>query len=189
VALTYTPENPELGAKAPSFSLPDALSGKTFSLSDFSGASALVVMFICKHCPYVVAVQSRIASLAKEFKPKGVQFVAICSNDAKQYPEDAPHSLKIQANKEGFNFPYLVDESQAVGRAYGAVCTPDFFAYGRGNALGEFSLKYRGRLDDNWKEPEKVKKRELAEALNVILQGQTPATQIPSMGCSIKWKG
>jgi peroxiredoxin len=188
VALTYTPAEPALGCAAPDFDLLDAVSGKRFALKDCAGAQALVVMFICKHCPYVVAVQSRIAMLAKEFTPKGVKFVAICSNDAKQYPEDSPSFLKIQANKEGFNFPYLVDESQAVGRAYGAVCTPDFFAYGPGDKPGTWALKYRGRLDDNWKEADKVKKREMALALKAILIGQQPETQNPSMGCSIKWK-
>src|SRR5579862_2533201 len=128
MVLTTTPEAPALGAPAPDFKLLDALSGKPIALADFAKGKALVVMFLCKHCPYVVAVQSRIALLAREFKPKGVEFVAICSNDSKQYPEDGPSGLKIQANKEGFIFPYLVDESQAVGRAYGAVCTPDFFA-------------------------------------------------------------
>jgi peroxiredoxin len=187
MALTETPA-PALGTAPPDFKLPDAVNGKTFALADFGDAKALVVMFLCKHCPYVVAVQSRIAALAKEFKPKGVQFVAICSNDSKQYPEDAAHGLKIQANKEGFIFPYLVDESQGVGRAYGAVCTPDFFAYAPGPKPGTFALAYRGRLDDNWKEPAKVKKRELALALNAILLGQSPGTQNPSMGCSIKWK-
>jgi peroxiredoxin len=188
VTLTETPKDPELGKPAPDFKLLDAVSGKQVELAAFAKGKALVVMFLCKHCPYVVAVQERIALLAKEFKPKGVEFVAICSNDSKQYPEDSPSFLKIQANKLGFAFPYLVDESQSVGRAYGAVCTPDFFAYGPGNKPGEWVLAYRGRLDDNWKEPAKVKKRELADALKAILVGQPVATQNPSMGCSIKWK-
>ena len=188
MSLTYTPTEPALGTPAPDFRLLDAVSGKQVALADFAKGKALVVMFLCKHCPYVVAVQTRIATLAKEFKPKGVEFVAICSNDSKQYPEDSPSFLKIQANKEGFNFPYLVDESQAVGRAYGAVCTPDFFAYTPGDKPGEWKLAYRGRLDDSWKEPEKVKKRELADALKSILIGQPIAVQNPSMGCSIKWK-
>jgi peroxiredoxin len=183
VALTYTPE-PELGSAAPDFSLADVVSGKTVRLADFSGARALVVMFICEHCPYVQAVQGRIAELAREYEKKGARFVAIGSNDAVKYPADSPANLKKQAQAQGFVFPYLVDETQEVARAYGAVCTPDFFVYD-----SRLALRYRGRLDDHWKEPAKVQRRELAEALDEILAGREPSgDQKPSMGCSIKWK-
>jgi peroxiredoxin len=189
MALTYSPEEPALGSKAPDFDLLDAVSGKRFSLHDFSEAKALAVVFMCKHCPYVEAVQGRIAALAKEFAPKGGRFVAIASNDTVKYPEDSPANLKKQAASEGFIFPYLLDETQSVARAYGAVCTPDFFVYGRGSSPGEFLLRYRGRLDDSWKDETKVKSRDLAQALTELVSGRVPsAKQIPTMGCSIKWK-
>jgi peroxiredoxin len=188
MALTYTPE-PALGSAAPDFRLPDVVSGKTYALRDFAQARALVVMFICNHCPYVVAVQGRIAALAKEYEPKGVRFVGICSNDADKYPEDSPEKLKAQAREQGFVFPYLFDENQDACRAYGAVATPDFFVYGAHEG-GNFPLRYRGRLDDSWKEPAKVTRRDLAAALDLLLAGKLPPKdQTPSMGCSIKWKG
>lgn len=182
MALTYSEMVP-LGKKAPSFEL-NGIDGKTYSLNSFKGKKALVLMFLCRHCPYVQAVQDRIASLAKEYTAKNIQFVGICSNDFVRYPEDSPENLKRQAQEVGFDFPYLVDESQDVARSYGAVCTPDIFVFD-----SDFKLRYRGRIDDNWKEPKKVFRHDLHEALDTLIAGGEVSTdQIPSMGCSIKWK-
>src|SRR5262249_34049409 len=119
----------ELGTKAPDFDLPDVVTGKRYALHDFAGKKALLVMFICRHCPYVVHVQDELAKIGKEYGPKGAAVVAISSNDAENYPDDAPKSLKEQAQKLGFNFPYLYDETQAVAKAFTAACTPDFFLF------------------------------------------------------------
>ncbi len=176
----YTPE-PELGSPCPTFELP-ATDGKTYSLADFQGRP-LVVMFICNHCPYVKAVEDRLLDLGREYREKGVAFVAICSNDAEKYPEDSFDKLKERAEEKDYPFPYLHDESQEVAKRFGAVCTPDFFVYDQ-----KHRLAYRGRLDDSWKEPTQVTRRELREALDDLLAGR-PVTenQKPSMGCSIKW--
>ncbi|HMN67083.1 MAG TPA: thioredoxin family protein [Bdellovibrionales bacterium] len=180
MSLTYAPAG-ELGSGCPSFALPAALGGPV-KLDDFKAHEALVVMFICNHCPYVRAIEDRLLSLAREFKTVG--FIAICSNDPNEYPEDAPAALAERARDKNYPFPYLIDESQEVARAFGAVCTPDIFMYGKDRRLA-----YRGRLDDAWKNPANVKKRELAEALEVVLAGKAVKTpQNPSMGCSIKWK-
>ena len=141
-------------------------------------------MFICAHCPYVVAVEDRIVQLRKDYEGRSVQLVGICANDPTDYPDDKPENLKKRAEQKGYGFPYLVDESQEIAKAYGAVCTPEFYVYGP-----ERKLAYHGRLDDNWKEAQNVKKQELREARDLLLAGQTPpAAQMPSMGCSIKWK-
>ncbi|MFH1375299.1 MAG: thioredoxin family protein [Patescibacteria group bacterium] len=165
---------------APDFSLP-ATDGQTYSLKDFQKAKVLVVIFMCNHCPYVKAVLDRLNKLATDFKDRGVAFVGINSNESENYPEDSFEKMK----ELQLNFPYLHDESQEVATRYHAVCTPDIFVY---NAARE--LKYHGRTDDNWQAPEKVTKRELSEALEKILQGENipREEQIPSMGCSIKWK-
>lgn len=185
MALTYSQES-RLGSPAPEFSLP-GVDGKTYALESFSDAKALVVVFMCNHCPYVIAVQERINALAKEYASRGVALVGINSNDTTKYPADGFEAMKTRAKEQGYVFPYLIDETQAVARAYGAVCTPDFFAYA--NEGGTFRLRYAGRLDDDWKEPSKVTRRELAGALEAILSGRDPATeQKPSMGCSIKWR-
>lgn len=172
-----------LGTGALDFKLP-AVDGKIYSLVDFSQAEVLVVLFICNHCPYVQAVEDRILLLSREFGPKGVQFVGICANDPTDYPDDSVANLKKRWEKKQYGFPYLVDEPQAVARAFQAVCTPDIFVY---NA--QRKLAYRGRIDDNWQEPKKVTRHELKEALQALLAGKVPsADQKPSMGCSIKWK-
>jgi peroxiredoxin len=186
MALTYSEMVP-LGSKAPAFTLQGTRDGHTettVSLRDFDGSRALLVMFICNHCPYVQAINARLAALAAEYTTRGVGFAAVCSNDAVRYPGDSFDNLKAQHREFGFNFPYLVDETQAVARAYGAVCTPDFFLFD-----GEQKLAYRGRMDDNWKEPRAVKTRDLAAALDALLGGRAVSPdQVPSMGCSIKWK-
>lgn len=159
--------------------------GKYWSLQDCMGKNGLLVMFICNHCPYVKAVRGRIVRDTKELKQLGVESVAIMANDTVNYPEDSFENMKRIAREYDFSFPYLLDESQEIAKAYGAVCTPDFFGY---NA--DFELQYRGRLDASRKEtaPEDVP-RELFMAMKLIAEtGRGPENQIPSMGCSIKWK-
>jgi peroxiredoxin len=174
----------EFGKPAVDFALP-GVDGKVWTLDDCRGDKGLLVMFICNHCPYVKAVRERIVRDTRELLDQGIRSVAIMSNDPTDYPEDSFDNMKQVAAAYDFPFPYLLDESQAVAKAYGAVCTPDFFGY---NA--DLALQYRGRLDESRKEtaPEGVR-RDLFEAMKqVALTGKGPADQIPSMGCSIKWK-
>ncbi len=185
MALTHS-EPGELGSIAPDFSLP-GVDGKTYSLSKIDSPKALVLVFMCNHCPYVQAVDDRINDLAKAYRDKGVMVIAINSNDASRYPDDSFEQMKARAKEKNYHFPYLFDESQKVARAYGAVCTPDFYVYQ--NLKNQFRLSYRGRLDDNWKEPSKVTRRDLAHALDCLLDGNPVSEDQPSsMGCSIKWK-
>lgn len=174
----------DFGWKAPDFSLP-GVDGRTHGLADVAGPKGTLIMFICNHCPYVKAVQDRLVRDAKAVQALGVGVAAINSNDAGAYPEDDFAHMKAVAAEKGYPFPYLHDASQQVARAYGAVCTPDFFGF---NAAGE--LQYRGRLDASRKEtaPEGAR-RELFEAMKQIAEtGRGPAEQIASMGCSIKWR-
>lgn len=172
-----------LGSVCPPFSLP-GVDGRRYAREDFASSPVLLVMFICNHCPYVKAVEDRLIRLGREYGPRGVQLVAICSNDAAGYPEDAFGALAARWREKAYGFPYLHDERQDVARAFGAVCTPDIFVYDR-----ERRLAYRGRIDDSWKDESQVTRRELAEALDAILDGRAPLSpQRPSMGCSIKWK-
>jgi peroxiredoxin len=182
MSLTYTPEA-ALGSPLPTFELP-AVDGKRLSSHDLKGQKAVVVLFICNHCPYVKAVEDRIIALARKFTPKEVAFVAICSNDPSDYPEDQPAELKKRWQEKNYGFPYLIDDSQDVARAFGAICTPDIFVYDKDQRLA-----YRGRVDDSWRNPALVKRRELEEALDDLPSGRSvKVTQNPSMGCSIKWK-
>ncbi len=186
MALTYSSQK-ELGRVAPDFSL-KGVDGRTYSLADFKSSRALVVGFLCNHCPYVIAIQDRFVALAREFQAKGVGFIAINSNDTVQYPDDSFEKMKIRAAEKVYSFPYVLDETQDVARAYDAACTPDLYAFE--NKGGEFLLRYHGRLDDNWKEPTQVRKRELADALTALVSGApVNPDQLPSMGCNIKWKG
>ncbi|MFN8543802.1 MAG: thioredoxin family protein [Candidatus Binatia bacterium] len=172
-----------LGTPCPDFRLP-TVDGKKRSLEYFADKPILVVLFLCNHCPYVQAVEDRIIALAQEYEGRGVQLVGICSNDPSDYPDDAPGQLLRRWREKRYGFPYLVDESQDVARAFAAVCTPDVYVFDR-----DRKLAYHGRIDDNWKEPQKVTRRELAAALDALLAGKRPvAEQIPSMGCSIKWR-
>jgi peroxiredoxin len=174
----------DFGAAAPDFRLP-GVDGRVWSRDDCKGERGLLVMFICNHCPYVKAVRDRIVRDARELKALGVNCVAIMSNDPADYPEDSFDNMKGVAAEFDFPFPYLLDETQEVARAYGAVCTPDFFGYN-----GDLSLQYRGRLDASRKEaaPPGVR-RDLFEAMKQVAQtGQGPREQIPSIGCSIKWR-
>jgi len=173
----------EFGRPAPEFALP-GVDGKTWRLSDARGPNGLLVMFICNHCPYVKAVRDRIIRDAEELKKLGVHTVAISSNDVADYPEDSFDHMKRVAAEFAFPFPYLYDESQEVAKAYDAVCTPDFFGFDK-----DLRLQYRGRLDESRKEPVPGARRDLFEAMKQVAQtGQGPKDQIPSMGCSIKWK-
>ncbi|HHB81970.1 MAG TPA: thioredoxin family protein [Devosia sp.] len=177
-------ENPKLGIVAPDFSLPST-EGKTLGLSDVMGENGAVVVFICNHCPYVKAITDRLNADALTLKEKGIGFVAICSNDASSHPEDSFENMVIFAEENGFVFPYLHDESQAVARAYDAQCTPDFFGLNRDGLI-----EYRGRIDKGRMNPLPAgAKRDLVLAMEEIaLTGKGPAEQIPSAGCSIKWK-
>lgn len=174
------------GGTAPDFLLPDAVSGETISLADVRGDNGTLVMFVCNHCPYVKAVIDRIVRDCRELESHGVRAVAIMANDVTAYPDDAPDKMKAFAAAHKFPFPYLYDETQTVARAYGAVCTPDFFGYDRA-----LRLCYRGRLDASRMEPAPADaKRELFDAMReVATKGTVPANQIPSIGCSIKWRG
>lgn len=174
----------ELGVKASPFTLP-ATDGKSYSLTDLKGEHGTVVMFICNHCPYVVAMIDRAVEDAHELAKLGVATVAICSNDARIYPEDSFENMRAFAKAHDFPFPYLHDESQEVARAYEAVCTPDLYGFN-----DKLELAYRGRLDEGRMEPaRKGARRELLEAMTLVARtGQGPREQTPSLGCSIKWK-
>lgn len=170
-----------LGTPCPEFALP-GVDGRTWKHTEFR-TPALLVVFMCNHCPYVQAVDDRINALAQTFQGQ-CEVVAISSNDAEQYPEDSFEAMGHRAEEKGYRFRYLYDRTQEVAKAFGAVCTPDFFLYGTDRRLA-----YRGRLDDNWKESNKVKHPELRHAIENLLEGKTlSAKQHPSMGCSIKWK-
>jgi peroxiredoxin len=174
----------DFGTPAPDFRLPGT-DGKMYSLSDLRGSNGLLVMFICNHCPYVQAVRERIVRDVQELKALGMNAVAISSNDAKDYPEDSFDNMKKIAVEWKLPMPYLYDESQEVARRFGAVCTPDFFGYNK-----DLKLQYRGRLDASRKETVPDARRDLFEAMQQVAQtGHGPKDQIPSMGCSIKWKG
>ncbi len=173
-----------LGIAAPAFALP-ATDGKTISLDDVAGENGTVVAFICNHCPYVKAVAGRMVADARALAAEGIGFVAISANDPVSHPEDSPANMKQFAEKHGFPFPYLFDESQQTARAYGAACTPEFFGISRAG-----TIEYRGRLDQGrTDQPPPDAKRELIEAMRAIAAtGKGPAEQTPSIGCSIKWK-
>lgn len=170
-----------LGGSCPDFTLP-GVDGKDWHRDDFRSPVLLVVV-MCNHCPYVQAVDGRINALAKAFAGR-CDVVGINANDAEAYPEDGFDAMRSRARDQGFVFPYLRDESQTTAKAFGAVCTPDFFLYDR-----DRKLRYRGRLDDNWRDEAGVIRRELLEAVKALISGQSPSEpQHPSMGCSIKWR-
>jgi len=173
-----------LGTKAPEFELPDVTDGRIVSLSDFEAKRALLVMFICRHCPYVKHVREELARLGRDFADSELAIVAISSNDAEEYPEDRPESLAEEAREARYAFPYLFDESQEVAKAYTAACTPDFFLFDADRAL-----VYRGQLDDS--RPSNglpVTGKDLRAAINAVLSGRPVSEdQRASIGCSIKW--
>lgn len=173
----------QLGTLAHDFEL-SGVDGKTYTLSSFANRRSLVIIFMCNHCPYVKAVLQRLIDLQNAFSGRGVQLIGINSNDATRYPDDSFGNMKTAAQERGISFPYLFDKTQETAKAYGAVCTPDLYVYGE-----ERKLLYRGRIDDNWEHPEQVTRRDLKSALEDILAGRpVPNEQVPSMGCSIKWK-
>ncbi|HEY2148476.1 MAG TPA: thioredoxin family protein [Pirellulales bacterium] len=173
-----------LGTQAPHFSLPN-VDGRTVSLADFKGAPALLVAFICNHCPFVKHVAPALAELGREYQAKGVAVVAINSNDAASYPADSPEQMVHEAESRGYSFPYLYDEDQSVAKAYRAACTPDFYVFDR-----DHKLVYRGQMDSS--RPDSgipVTGKDLRAALDSVLAGRpVPADQKPSIGCNIKWK-
>jgi peroxiredoxin len=175
----------DLGTEAPLFSLPDVVSGRTISIDTFAADRALLVMFICRHCPFVRHVQHEIARLGRDYAGSGTGIVAISANDAADYPDDAPESLKEMALELGLVFPFCYDESQDVARAYAAACTPDFFLFDQGRRL-----VYRGQLDDSRPGNGKpVTGADLRIAVDAVLAGRDVAgDQRPSLGCNIKWK-
>lgn len=183
MALTHTPVC-DFGTKAPAFSLP-GVDGKTWSLEDCLGPRGLLVMFICNHCPYVKSIQDRLVKDTRELQAYGIGSVAIMSNDPSDYPEDSFDQMVRIAKERAYPFPYLLDADQQVARQYGAVCTPDFFGYNP-----QLELQYRGRLDASGRDKDVPGlRRDLFEALREIAQtGHGPKDQIPSLGCSIKWR-
>lgn len=175
----------ELGTPIPDFALPNAVDGSTVTPQDYEGKQALLVMFICNHCPFVKHVRDELTRLGTDYLPRGVGIVAINSNDVAKYPDDKPEHMKALATAEGWEFPFLLDETQAVAMAFKAACTPDFFLF---DAAGK--LAYRGQLDPSRPGNDvPVTGADLRAALDTVLSGgSVPAEQIPSLGCNIKWK-
>jgi peroxiredoxin len=175
----------ELGTPAPAFDLPDVSSGRPVRLEDFAGSSALLVMFISRHCPYVQHVKRELARLGRDYAGRGLGIVGISANDAATYPDDAPEKLRELAAELGGNYPICHDQAQTVASAYAAACTPDFFLYDQGRRL-----IYRGQLDDSRPgNGRPVTGRDLRSAIDAVLGGApVPAEQHPSLGCNIKWR-
>jgi len=173
-----------LGTTAPEFHLPDT-NGKTVTLADFKDKSALLVVFMCNHCPYVKHLRAALAQLANDYQPRGVGVVGINSNDVANYPDDSPAKMAAEVFSAGYTFPYLYDESQAVAKAYHAACTPDFFLFDRGRRL-----VYRGQFDESRPgNGASVTGKDLRSAIDAVLAGKpTSSFQSASMGCNIKWK-
>jgi thiol-disulfide isomerase/thioredoxin len=173
-----------LGTGLREFHLPDVVSGKMVSPKDFADAKAMLIMFICKHCPYVKHVAPELARLARDYAGRGLGIIAISSNDAANYPDDAPEGLKAMASEHGFNFPVCYDETQEVAKAYTAACTPDFFLFDESR-----KLIYRGQLDDSRPDHGRPDGRDLRAAIDAVLENrQVDLNQKPSIGCNIKWK-
>jgi len=157
---------------------------KNYSPLNFKDKDILILIFMCNHCPYVKAVMERLVALQEKYKDKKVQLIGINPNDAETYPEDSFDNMKLFAQKYKMNFPYLIDDTQTTARKYDAVCTPDIYVYNK-----ERKLKYRGRLDDSWKDESKITSKDLEKAIDILLDSkEINFDQIPSMGCSIKWK-
>lgn len=174
-----------LGTKAPDFTLPNTVSGKVLSLSDIQSDKATVIIFTCNHCPFALHINPEFKKVVGEYQPKGVVFIAICSNDINSHPDDAPDKMTELAKREGWNFPYLFDETQEIALAYDAACTPDIFVFD-----GEMKLYYRGRFDASRPRNEiPLTGSDLRSALDLILRGApAPENQYPSAGCNIKWR-
>lgn len=175
----------ELGTEAPDFELPDTVSGNTLSLKELQSDIATVVMFICNHCPFVIHIKDELVKLADDYQAKGVSFIAISANDAESFPQDGPEKMTLFAAENGFNFPYLYDESQGTAKAYQAACTPDFYIFDK-----DMYCIYRGQLDGSRPGNDvPVNGEDIRAAIDAKLSGQpiNPA-QKPSLGCNIKWK-
>jgi len=174
-----------LGTPAPNFSLPDAVTDKIVCLDDFKESPALLVVFMCNHCPFVKHIASGLAQLARDYQDKGVAMVGINSNDVADYPEDRPEKMRLEAKARGYVFPYLFDETQEVAKAYRAACTPDFFLFDR-----ERQLLYRGQFDGSRPGNDiPVTGQDLRAAVDQVLAGRTPSPdQTPAIGCNIKWR-
>ena len=184
--MARTPSNMlPLGTTAPDFKLLDTLSNKQLTLQNLKGSTATIIMFICNHCPFVIHVNSQISQLAKDYKSKGVNLIAISSNDVENYPDDSPELMKQNAVNQNYTFPYLYDKTQEVAKAYNAACTPDFYVFNKG-----LKLVYRGQLDNS--RPGNnlpVTGEDLRHALDCLLNNkENTSTQKPSIGCNIKWK-
>jgi peroxiredoxin len=174
----------DLGTSAPEFSLPDVTTGKTITLEDFTDAKALLVIFLCAHCPYVIHVREEFARIGKDFKDAGLGIVSICSNDVENYPDDSPENLRAMAADCGFNFPVCYDETQDVAKAYTAACTPDIFLFDAARRL-----VYRGQLDETRPNRGRPHGSDLRAAINAVLADRPVSpVQKPSTGCNIKWK-
>ncbi len=183
MALMHTPPT-QHGMSFLEFQNVLALDGKRYSTKDFVTGKPVLVMFICNHCPYVKAIESRLVQLVKDLKHIHIDVIGICSNDAENYPEDSYENLKARVQKIGLDCIYLYDEDQNLAKGFGAVCTPDFFLFDANH-----QLQYRGRLDDSWKDETKVTERELFNFAKAMVEGRIlPTHQNSSMGCSIKWR-
>ncbi|OAB59564.1 alkyl hydroperoxide reductase [Leptolyngbya valderiana BDU 20041] len=175
----------DLGVSAPPFSLPDTVSGNTISLDTFSDKKALLVIFLCEHCPFVKHVRGELADIGRDYSDRGLGIVAVSSNDVENYPDDSPENLKAMAQECGFNFPVCYDETQEVAKAYTAACTPDFFLFD-----GDRKLFYAGQLDDSRPGNDKpVNGKDLRAAIEAVLSDRPlESDRKPSVGCNIKWK-
>ena len=175
--------NLKIGSSVPDFNLP-GVDGENYALSSFINKRIVIVIFSCNHCPYVQAYEERIKEIQKDYAEKGVQLIAISSNDAVKYPEDSFEQMKIRSEEKSFNFPYLYDEDQSVARTFDATHTPEVFVFDENR-----KLVYHGKIDDNWQEPQKVNSKYLREALDEILSAkEVSVPETYSIGCTIKWK-
>jgi peroxiredoxin len=184
--MARTPSNMiPLGTKAPDFKLVDTVSNKLYTLNELKGLNATVIMFICNHCPFVKHINREISFIAKNYKSKGVNFIAISSNDVENYPEDSPENMKQNAIEQGFIFPYLYDQTQEVAKAYDAACTPDFYVFDK-----KLELVYRGQLDDSRPGNNRpTTGTDLRHAILCVVENrENTRVQKPSIGCNIKWK-
>lgn len=182
MALVHTPQT-DSSFHCPDFQLP-GVDGQTYSLEKFKDKKALLIMFLCNHCPYVKAIEDRLIQLGTDFSNASLGILAICSNNAEEYPEDSFENIQKKWQEKNYSFPYAYDESQKAAQNFGAVCTPDFFLFGP-----DRKLFYRGRLDDSWKDPNQVSQQDMKMAIEQLLKGEDlNFTPTHSMGCSIKWK-
>jgi len=181
--MPVSPTELKIGTKAHDFNL-KSVDGKFYTPDSFKDKKVLCIIFMCNHCPYVVAVQQRINQIAKDYSGKSFALVGINPNDSVSYSEDSFENMVVRSNEEGYVFPYLYDETQETARVYDAVCTPDIYLYDENR-----KLKYRGRIDDNWKDETAVTRKELRMAIEKLLNNkEIDFNMVPSMGCSIKWK-